>query len=113
MQRGLGTRSDQWDATARKPLDAAASAQRWRERARNGYSAPEKRWLHLDDNIGIFLQYNDGDVLFDSWRTGILPKAIRARETPHFLGFEKSSASREFYSKFEAQCDGIIDMKSE
>jgi hypothetical protein len=68
--------------------------------------------LHIDDNTAIFLQYNDEKDLIDFWRTA-LPFGIRARETPHFLAFVKGVASDSFYTKFEALCDGIIDVKAQ
>jgi len=96
-----------------KPLDAVRGKKNWTERARAGYSDEEKRWLHIDDNTSIFLQYNDEETLVDCWRTGQLPFAIRARETPHFLAFVKGVGSGSFYTKFEALCDGIIDVKAQ
>lgn len=97
----------------KKPLDTGRSSEAWARAARAGFPADEKRWLHLDDNTSIFLQYNSERDLLDAWRTALLPFAIRARETPHFLAFPTGIASEEFYRKFEALCDGIIDVKAE
>ncbi len=107
--------SDQnlWLSSHDKPLDVVKSAGYWPGRAKAGFSEQDKRWLHIDDNSTIFLQYNDEKDLIDNWRTGALPYGIRARETPHFLGFVKGAASDSFYIKFEAMCDGIIDVKAE
>jgi adenylate cyclase len=101
-----------WVSTREKPLDVVASGARWAEQARAGYTQQDKRWLHLDDNTAIFLQYNGEEEFVNAWRTGALPFGIRARETPHFLGFVKGAASEPFYTKFEALCDGIIDVKA-
>ncbi len=101
-----------WEETHENPLDIVQGAARWIERTKAGYPPEEKGWLHLDDNTGIFLQYNDEKTCIDAWRTAILP-AIRARECPHFLAFPRGIASESFYTKFEALCDGIIDFKSE
>jgi KaiC/GvpD/RAD55 family RecA-like ATPase len=102
-----------WLSTHEKPLDAIKSAAYWPERAKAGYSVHDKRWLHIDDNTAILLQYNDEEDLVDAWRTGALPYGIRARETPHFLAFVNRAASDSFYTKFEALCDGIIDVKAQ
>jgi KaiC/GvpD/RAD55 family RecA-like ATPase len=104
---------NQWLSTHDKPIDVVKSAAAWAERARAGYSEQHKRWLHIDDNTGIILQYNDEKDMIDAWRTGALPYGIRARETPHFLAFVKGAASDVFYTKFEALCDGIIDLKAQ
>ena len=85
-----------------KPLNVKKSGERWTERSKKGFTEKEKGWLHLDDNSAIFLQYNDEEEFIDAWRTTILPYSIRARETPHFLGFVKGLASSSFYTKFEA-----------
>lgn len=115
MEREKG---NAWISTLNKPLDIKASKDRWIEAARAGGGLPdfkeeEKGWLHLDDNTSIFLQYNDEETFVDAWRTGVLPYGIRARKTPHFLAFVKGVASASFYSKFEALCDGIIDLKTQ
>jgi class 3 adenylate cyclase len=107
----LPSELNQWISSADKPLDVVKSAAGWAKRAKAGYSEEDKRWLHIDDNTAIFLQYNDEKDLIDYWRTAALPYGIRARETPHFLAFVKGAASPFFFTKFEALCDGIIDVK--
>jgi len=101
-----------WETTHPKPLDIVRGAARWVERTKAGFPPEERGWLHLDDNTGIFLQYNDEKTCIDAWRTALLP-SIRARECPHFLAFPRGIASDAFYTKFEALCDGIIDFKNE
>src|SRR5579862_1184901 len=95
-----------------KPLDLVKSAENWAREARAGYSDRNKHWLHIDDNTGIFLQYNDEKTVIDKWRTAILPYSVRSRETPHLLAFPRKAASDWFYSQFEALCDGIIEVKT-
>jgi class 3 adenylate cyclase len=99
--------------TSDKALDLVKSAEEWAKQAKAGYSDEDKRWIHIDDNTGIFLRYNDEKTMVDKWRTGILPYSVRARETPHFLAFAKGVASASFYSQFEASCDGIIELKAQ
>ena len=101
-----------WETAGKNPLDIVQGAARWVERTKAGFEPVEKGWLHLDDNTGIFLQYNDEETVVDRWRTSILP-AVRARECPHFLAFPRGIASDAFYTKFEAMCDGILDLKTE
>ena len=96
-----------------KPLDLVKSADEWAKQAKAGYSETEMHWLHIDDNTGIFLQYNDEKTMVDKWRTGILPYSVRARETPHFLAFAKGVASDGFFAQFEPLCDGIIELKAQ
>jgi class 3 adenylate cyclase len=108
-----GGDENMWVSTHEKPLNVVKSAARWAQRAKDGYSEQAKRWLHIDDNTAIFLQYNDEEVLIDAWRTGIIPYSMRAREAPHFLAFVKGIASKPFYTKYEALCDGIIDVKAQ
>lgn len=98
--------------TRSKPLDIVKSAENWAKEAKVGYTDKDKRWLHIDDNTGIFLRYNDEKIVIDKWRTGILPYSVRARETPHLLAFPEGGASDWFYSQFESFCDGIIELKA-
>jgi class 3 adenylate cyclase len=94
------------------PLDLVKSAENWAKEAIAGYLDKDKRWLHIDDNTGIFLRYNDERILIDKWRTAILPYSVRARETPHLIAFAKGVATDWFYSQFETQCDGVIELKT-
>lgn len=102
-----------WQSDTDKPLNVEKSATGWTEAFNKGYPEEDKRWLHIDDNTSIFLQYNDEKTFTDAWRTAVLPFGIRGRETPHFIGFVKGIASDAFYTKFEALCDGIIDLKAQ
>ena len=96
-----------------KPLDLSGDAAFFAKWLKHGrYPAKLRGWIHLDDNSGIFLQYNDEKSFLDIWRTVHLP-GTRAREIVHFLAFPKGVGSDTFFTKFEALCDGIIDIKSE
>lgn len=102
-----------WQSSYGNPLDVEKSAKSWAKAYNDGYTDEDKHWLHVDDNTTIFLQYNDEKVFTDAWRTAILPFGIRGRETPHFIGLAKGIASNEFYTRYEALCDGIIDVKTQ
>lgn len=94
------------------PLDLKARVGQAAKGTKPKWTEKQKGWLHLDDNTGVMLQYNDEDVFLHVWRAGMVPN-IRDRKCPHFLGFPKGAVSPNFLAKFEALCDGIIDVKSE
>lgn len=98
-----------WKSTRDKPFDLKKTTEAVKKEMKAGYPDQEKRWLHIDDNTAIMLQYVDYEEFVDMWRTGGVTY-IRARETPHFLAFVKGVASDAFYIKYEALCDGIIDV---
>jgi hypothetical protein len=71
-----GADQNMWVSTRDKPLNMTETAAHWGETARAGLSEKEKRWIHIDDNTGIILQYNGEKEVIDAWRTGIVPYAI-------------------------------------
>jgi len=109
----LGKELITWKSTHDQPFDMVKTYEYLKKQAKAGWSKQEKRWLHLDDNTAIMLQYNPEREYVEMWRTAGLPVAIRARETPHFLAFVKGVASEPFYTRYEALCDGIIDVKAQ
>lgn len=68
----------------------------------------EKRWLHVDDNTSLLLQYNSEDAFFDGWRTFFIPWG-KERELITLNAFVVGFATNSFYKKIEALYDGIID----
>ncbi len=77
-----------------------------------GISDVMKRRLHIDDNSGILLQYNEEKMMIDFWRTRYIPYS-RARESVVIQTLLRNVASTSFYKQFESLFDGIIDFKSE
>jgi KaiC/GvpD/RAD55 family RecA-like ATPase len=71
----------------------------------------DKRWLHLDDNTGVLLQYNSEKAIIDYWRTRKGTTKIAEEVSLH--SFLKGVASNAFYNQIESLCDGIIDLKKE
>lgn len=71
-----------------------------------------KRRLHIDDNTGILLQYNEEKPMIDFWRTRVIPHS-RARDCVVLQSLVRGVASAPFYKQFESLCDGIIDFKIE
>jgi len=77
-----------------------------------GISEAMKKRLHIDDNTGILLQYNEEKSIIDFWRTRYIPYS-RARECVMIQALLKGVASASFYKQYESLCDCIIDFKSE
>lgn len=71
----------------------------------------DKRWLHIDDNTGIMLQYNQEKAIIDYWRTR--KGTTKVAEEVSLHSFLKGVASNAFYNQIESLCDGIIDLKKE
>jgi KaiC/GvpD/RAD55 family RecA-like ATPase len=95
-----------------RPLDIRKNAAYWIQGAKAGWSEQQKRWLHIDDNTAIFFQYNEEETMVDAWRTAIVPYGIRASERAAFHAFVNGVGSDEFFTKFGALCDGIIDLRA-
>jgi len=70
-----------------------------------------RRWVHIDDNTGVLLQYNQEKAVIDYWRTR--KGATRVAEEIALHSFLKGVASDAFYNQIEFLCDGIIDLKKE
>lgn len=81
------------------------------EKIRHGFEESEKRWLHIDDNEAILLQYNDEEHVTNGWRTIFLPMA-KARQLLTLHAVVTGIASDSFYRKREALADAVIDVRS-
>ena len=71
----------------------------------------DKRWLHIDDNTGVLLQYNQEKAIIDYQRTR--KGTTKAAEGVDLNSFLKGVASDAFYNQMELLFDGIIDLKRE
>lgn len=71
----------------------------------------DRRWLHIDDNTGVLLQYNQEKAIVDYWRTR--GGTIRVAKEIALFSFLKGVASDAFYKQIESLCDGIVDLKKE
>jgi KaiC/GvpD/RAD55 family RecA-like ATPase len=111
VQTGLSTAQDQSDYT-----QVSVKLSDWSiaiaKDLKAGVSEVMKRRLHIDDNTGILLQYNEEKAIIDFWRTRYIPYS-RARECVMMQALLKGVASPSFYKQYESLCDGIIDFKSE
>jgi len=74
-----------------------------------GFEERDRRWLHIDDNTSLLLQFTDEESMLNGWRTVFIPWG-RARELITVNGFVKGIASEAFYRKNEALYDGVFDM---
>lgn len=66
--------------------------------------------VHIDDDVSVFLRYNDERSVVEWVRTRALPDA-RNRKQLWFLAVPTGIASDSFYKQLELVCDGIIDFK--
>jgi KaiC/GvpD/RAD55 family RecA-like ATPase len=76
--------------------------------------APEidKRWLHLDDNTSIFNRYFKEQDVLNMFQTRVF-QLTRILDLSAFHAVVAGVWSGSFYKQFEAQCDGVIDFKTE
>jgi class 3 adenylate cyclase len=74
-----------------------------------GFEDQDRKWLHIDDNTSLLLQFTDEESMLNGWRTVFIPWG-RARELVTVNGFVKGIASEAFYRKNEALYDGVFDM---
>ncbi len=77
-----------------------------------GVEEEDKRWLHIDDNTSVLLQYNEEKAVENYFRTRIIP-TTHARETVAVNSFLEGSASPSFMKQLENLYDVILDFKSE
>ena len=81
------------------------------QRIKSGVPEEDKRRLHIDDNTGVLLQYNDEKAFIDNWRTRSRPHT-KVQEIVSFNSLMKGAASDGFTKQFESLSDAIIDIKS-
>lgn len=79
---------------------------------KGGVEEEDRRWLHVDDNTGVLLQYNEEKALIDYFRTRIIP-ITNVRETVAVNSFLEGSGSPSFLKQLENLYDMILDFKSE
>lgn len=70
-----------------------------------------KRRLHIDDNMGVLLEYNDEKTFVNYWRIRSIPYT-RASENFALHGMLAGVASETLYKQLESLSDGILDFRS-
>lgn len=82
------------------------------QRIKSGVPEEDKRRLHIDDNTGILLQYNDEKAFIDNWRTRSRPHT-KVQEIVLFNSLMKGAASDAFTKQLESLSDVIIDVRTQ
>lgn len=95
-----------------QPLKLSDSSIEFAQHIKAGIPERDRRLLHIDDNMGILLQYNDEKTVINFGRTRMVPW-VRARETTYLVSILSGIASDAFYKQIGSFFDGIIDFKGE
>lgn len=112
LQTGLGEAKGGEELGAQRTLKLSEWSISTARDIKRGIPEEDKRRVHIDDNTGVLLQYNDEKQFIDHWRTRMIPY-IRARGNILFSSVLAGVASAAFHKQFESICDGIIDFKCE
>lgn len=81
------------------------------QRIKAGVPDMDKRRLHIDDNTGILLQYNEEKTFIDNWRTRSRPHT-KVQEIVLFNSLPTGASSDAFTKQFETLSDCIIDLET-
>lgn len=95
-----------------QPLKLSDSSIEFAQLMKAGISEVDKRWLHIDDNTSIQLQYNDERTVINFTRTRI-PFWVKARESTIINSLVSGITSESFYKQYLSFYDGIIDFTSQ
>jgi len=95
-----------------QPLKLSESSIEFAQQIKEGIPEVDKGWLHIDDNWGIMLQYNDEKAILNFSRTR-MALWVSARESTFIIPITTGIASESFYKQYLAVNDGIIDFRSE
>ena len=91
--------------------DARKWAEAIRGRMKTGFEDEEKRWLHIDDNEAVLLQFSDEEYVINGYRTTFVPMT-KARDLLVLHALLTGVASDSFYRKRESMVDAVIDIKA-
>ena len=94
-----------------KVPDAQGWAEAIRAKMQRGFEKEEKRWLHVDDNEAVLLQFSDEDYVVNGYRTTFVPMT-KARDLLVLHALVTGVASESFYRKRESLVDAVIDVKA-
>ena len=91
------------------------NAEKWaeviRDKMASGFEDEEIRWLHVDDNEAVLLQFSGEEYIADGIRTTFIPMA-KARQLLVLHALVTGVASESFYRKRESLADAVIDIKT-
>jgi KaiC/GvpD/RAD55 family RecA-like ATPase len=91
--------------------DAGKWADAIRQKMKSGFEEDERKWLHIDDNEAVLLQFSNEEYIVDGWRTTFVPMA-KARELLILHALVTGVATDSFYRKREALADAVIDFRA-
>ena len=91
--------------------DAKGWAEEIRAKMERGFEEEEKKWLHVDDNEAVLLQFSDEDYVVNGYRTTFVPMT-KARDLLVLHALVTGVASDSFYQKRESLADAVIDFKA-
>lgn len=90
-------------------------ADRWaeviRKKMERGFEEEEKKWLHVDDNEAVLLQFSSEDYVINGYRTTFIPMT-KSRGLLVLHALLTGVASESFYRKRESMVDAVIDIKA-
>lgn len=116
VQTGLGAAETSEKSRVPRYLSQSLKLSDWSiadaQRIKSGVPQEDKKRLHIDDNTGVLLQYNDEKTVIDNWRTRSRPHT-KVQEIILFNSLMKGAASDAFTKQFELLSDAIIDLKSQ
>ena len=116
VQTGLGVNESSEKSRVPRYYSQSLKLSDWSiadvQRIKSGVPEEDKRRLHIDDNTGVLLQYNDEKACIDNWRTRSRPHT-KVQEIVLFNSLMKGAASDAFTKQFELLSDAIIDIKSQ
>ena len=92
-----------------KAPDSENWAETIRRKMKSGFEEEEKRWLHIDDNETVMLQFSSEESILNGWRTTFVPM-VKERELLILHALVTGTASESFYRKTEAMADAVIDL---
>jgi KaiC/GvpD/RAD55 family RecA-like ATPase len=79
---------------------------------KDGANKRDKGWLHIDDNTSIYNRYFKEEDVLSIFQTRVF-QLTRILDLSVFHSVVAGVWSESFYKQFEAQCDGVIDFKTE
>lgn len=112
MEGGKGTLSGRPSTPINDPSFVEKFSENISDLLRKGANDTDKRWIHIDDNTSIFNRYVKEQDVLNLFNTLVFPE-IRMLELSAFHSVITGVYSNSFYKQFEAQCDGVVDFKTE
>jgi KaiC/GvpD/RAD55 family RecA-like ATPase len=104
-------KSKSWQNPSSNPFDLDEWTRLGRKQIKEGIAENEKRWLYMNDDASVLLQYVDDETNVNFLRTTFYPWA-KARQLLMFDALVKGTATESHMRKLEALNDGVIDLRA-